>query len=146
MQELRSVSFLPHYSTLRKAYKPHLLRCLAPRGLGVFETVDNLKSGVNSTSLVHNGESLSQGRCVLPREPSHVNESGSPSFSYCVDKIPVVSARDWFYGPRKAMHIETPIDGEKHTSFAKFGDILSVKLLRPAKCTKLVQSCFGCQE
>ncbi len=91
-----------------------------------------MKSGVNYTSLVHNGERLSQGRCVIPREyarmdvatfslwsamvsaslstqPSHVNESGSPSFSYCVDKISVVSARDWFYGPRKAMHIGTPM-------------------------------------
>ncbi len=67
----------------------------------------------------------------------------SGSGTYCVDTLPIVAARGWFYSPKQSMHIDE-YDREKHeTSFAVVGESVTIRLNQAAHLSEPVSRCFG---
>lgn len=90
-------------------------------------------SQMRATSL----KSLSDSVCMSPRVSS----------SYFIDSLPIVAAREWSYGPRRVMQIDTMDDPQDalYTRFGEVGDIVCIRLSRNLKLVEAVQRCFGVQ-
>ncbi len=73
-------------------------------------------SQMRATSL----KSLSDSVCMSPRVSS----------SYFIDSLPIVAAREWSYGPRRVMQIDTMDDPQDalYTRFGEVGDIVCIRL------------------
>lgn len=56
-----------------------------------------------------------------------------------------MDAKDWYYGRRTAMHIDTQNDEPTapYTFFAEIGDVLSLHLLRSVNVVEPTRRCFG---
>ncbi len=162
----RSTSFLPHYSTLSKAYKPHLIRSLAPRGEDYSERAQGPTASMHTTPSPHARTENISVRIIPPSEYARADVStplvwsamrstslsacrhqGSvlppASSTYCVDLLPVVASRSWFYCPKSSMTIDEPDTAGVHTFFAEVGDTVQIRLLHHIEFNEALCRCFS---
>ncbi len=130
-----SFKLLPQYTTLHRTYKPFLLNVLAPRGQEHHERVDIRKAGARASTSI--------GEPRVASQPNGANISTSVCSQYFVDKLPVVAARDWFYGPKRHMSVDVPHPADYCTSFAEVGDTVSQRVLQTTEFVEPFVRCFG---
>ncbi len=151
--ELGRIHSLPHFSTLRKHYRPLLLNTLAPRGIVVDAAVDTSKAGARNHVSSLSDVPLEKVIVILPSEYARADMSTPPVWdlfvknslsalpasssrketpnvctSECPDLWPLVAARGWFYGKQKALYVDGAWNGS--AQYAEAGDVLQCTLLR----------------
>ncbi len=165
--EIRRTSYLPHYSTLYRTVKPELYRILTARSFVHFETVNMRKAGAKSTKMSGVGGHAVALKTVLPSEYARL-DIATPDVFYamqrtsleyhekqgiqctiprlcsldCVDIIPLVAARRWFYGRTQAIHIDRVEPDVSPTYFAEVGDVVRVSVITKDKLQESFERCF----
>ncbi len=165
----KQITGLPHFSTLYKHYRPILMRELVPRSLDSLMHLDLSKAGARATSPLTEQIPKCQVRIIPPSEYARADVSTPPVWSQlkstslaahedkgrsfqepslsseeCVDIWPVIAAREWFYGPQTALHLQTEEDVPISHSFAEKGDAVTIALLHaPAASPERFQRFFG---
>lgn len=111
--------------------KPHLFRSLCVQSFDHLEAVDLRKAGARSSRNASSGGPIVSARTVLPSEYAREDiastdvfdamwrtslvfhreqgmESTIPCVSNddCVDILPLIAARNWFYGPPRSITID----------------------------------------
>ncbi len=151
---ITATSYMPHYSTLYKSVKPFVFRSLTVRSFIHQTVVDLRKAGARSKGISLSGDPTTTLKTVLPSEyaradvatPVFLEAMKRTSISHyggnglhstvpcistvdCVDLLPLIAARDWFYGPPKHISVDDCADSLPPTFTAEAGDVLSMTLL-----------------
>ncbi len=160
---------LPHFSTLQRHFRPLLLQFLVPRIIYKVTDADMSKAGVRSSLFSGSTAPKCRVPIILPSEYARADMAtgpvwlhmlstslqahlGTPGFSAspaislsnCVDIWPAIASREWFYGPRSALHLDADCSVDFSHSFAEVGDSLNVFFLN--SCDDFPENlarCFG---
>ncbi len=166
---LQKRSVLPHYSTLDRL-KPLVLDHLAPRAVEHLEIVDESKAGARFESRLPSGEARITVRTILPTEYARADmsspavwaemrstallhagtlgtsgqqETASPRT--CIDLMPVVRGRSWFYGQQKSMNVDcdSQSPSPSPSAYAEKDDTVGARLLGVLRLSENIRRCFG---
>ncbi len=156
---------LPLYSTLERKYKPRVLRSLAVPHSDVKVSQNILKNGARPNTTVAEGEPGNFVRMVMPSAYARADMACPDLWSQiqktalhfqrnchvpshdlcadqCVDLLPLVAARPWFYGPNAVISVETSDTESFSSGFAEIGDTVKLALLRSSRLTERIERCF----
>lgn len=152
----RAVGRLPHYSTIRKSRRKVLHSTLALRCEMVNVAVDMRASGAKSDVLDEFGSRAATLKVTLPSELARADMAcpetfqamkkssllhSSSAHGHCVDTIPVVQGKRWFYKDSNAISVDsTDIPGVM--CFAEPGDDVEIGLLSRDRLSVEIENCF----
>ncbi len=154
------ITSLPHFATLSSTYKRVLYNHLTVKMTDDVVNVDTRKAGARASTYGEDGRPQTSIRFVRPSEYARMDMATPAVFSEmcktslsnqsnnernCIDNIPVVAAREEFYGPARSFSLDfdNTVSSLPHRAVGEVGDIVEISLIGVSSVEGSVRQLFS---